>query len=126
MEKMLQTFYLRNDTISTAACNPLVQPIGMTVRTRGTRSTRLDRTAGLLFLDIESGQSMPIPRQFGARDTSVKNIKGRPYLVVFADLADQIGKSLVHINSLLSRCLNKATPEMLSKVTTLCVIEGVI
>jgi hypothetical protein len=56
-----------------------------------------------------------------ARDTLVIN---GPYLVVFADLADQIGKSLIDINSLLSRCLNKATPEMLSEVTTLCVKEA--
>jgi hypothetical protein len=48
-----------------------------------------------------------------------KNIN-RPYLVIFADFTDQIGKCLVHVNSLLSRGLNKATPEMLSKVTTLC------
>ena len=95
----------------------------MAVRTRGTRPTRLDRTTSLLFLDIGSGQFTSILRRYKeARDTSVQNING-PYLVIFSDLADQIGKSLIDINSLLSRCLNKATPEMLSEVTTLCVIE---
>ena len=56
MYEMLQVF-LRDDTISTAVCDPLVQPIRMTVRTRGTGPTRLDRSTSLLFLDIGSGQS---------------------------------------------------------------------
>jgi hypothetical protein len=114
MEKCYKVFLRDDTTISAAACHPLIQPIRMTVRTRGTRPTRLDRAASLLFLNIRSGQFTAI---------HVGQIHKWTYLVVFADLADQIGKCLIHINSLFSRCLNKATPEMLSKVATLYVVD---
>lgn len=116
--------FLRNDTTSAASYPSLIQPIRVVIRTRGTGPTRLDWTASLLFLEMSRGSSQ-CQRWYegGTRPRGGK----KSYLVIFTNLPHQIGKGLIHINPLFSRCLDKATTEMLCEITTLCVcvMEGV-
>ena len=49
----------------------------------------------------------------------------KTHLVVFADFANEIAECFVHVDALLSGCLDESTPQMLGKVTTLCVITKI-
>lgn len=55
-----------------------------------------------------------------SKSPHIWNNEKKSYLVVFTDFADEVAKCLVHIDALLSRCLNESAPQMLCKVATLC------
>jgi len=45
-------------------------------------------------------------------------------LVVFANFANEITESLVHVDALLSRCLDESAPQVFGEVATLCDHNG--
>ena len=46
----------------------------------------------------------------------------KTHLVVFADFANEVAECFVHVYALLSRRFDESAPQLLGKVTTLCVI----